>query len=65
MSWPLQSIGPRPADATPIAPVDRTRGTERRRERDEDGQERKRRREHEAPEGQTGPDADGHIDVLA
>lgn len=63
MTWPLQPVGPRPEPT--VAPVDRTRGTERRRGRDEDDQQQKRRQSHDAPEGQTGPDADGHIDVLA
>lgn len=64
MTYPLQPIGPRPTDP-PIAPVDRARGTERRRERDEDAQQKKRREHDETPETPQGPDADGHIDVLA
>lgn len=64
MTWPLQPIGPRP-DPSPIAPVDRTQGTARRRGRDEDDQQRKRREPHDTPEGDVRPDADGHIDVLA
>ena len=65
MTWPLQPIGPRPAEPTPVAPVDRARETERRRGRDEDDQQQKRRPSDDGPEGQAGPDADGHIDVLA
>lgn len=64
MTYPMQPIGPR-ADASPIIPVDRARGTERRRSRDEDEQQKKRRPEQDAPEGEDRPDADGHIDVLA
>ena len=65
MTWPLQPIGPRPSEPTPVAPVDRSREPERRRERDEDAQQKKRRQQQDAPETPQGPDADGHIDVLA
>lgn len=65
MTWPLQPIAPRVPEPPPVAPVERSRGTERRRTRDGDGEQRRRREQHDAPEGQTGPDADGHIDVLA
>jgi len=65
MTWPVQPIGPNPSGPSPIAPVDRSRGTERRRSRDEDEQQKKRRQPHDAPSEQDGPDADGHIDVLA
>ena len=63
MDWPVQPIGPRPTDT--IVPVDRTQGTQRRRGRDEDEQQQRRRQHDEGPENQPGPDADGHIDVLA
>ena len=67
MTWPVQPIGTHPPGPSPIAPVDRSQGTERRRGRgrDEDEQQKKRRQREDAPEGQGGPDADGHIDVLA
>jgi hypothetical protein len=65
MTWPLQPIGPRPADTPPVAPVDRTGPAERRRGRDEDEQHEQRRRGQDEPEGPPTPDADGHIDVLA
>ena len=64
MNYPVQPIGPR-SDASPIIRVDRTRGAERRRSRDEDEQQKKDRQERDAPEGEDRPDADGHIDVLA
>jgi hypothetical protein len=60
MTWPLQPIGPRSPET--VTPVDRARGTERRKERDEDAQHHKRQPEHDDPPT---PDADGHIDVLA
>ena len=63
MNWPVQPIGPRPTDT--IVPVDRTQGTQRRRGRDEDEQHQKRRQREDGTEDQTGPDPDGHIDVLA
>lgn len=64
MNWPVQPIGPRPTDT--IVPVDRTQGTQRRRGRGEDAQEREQRQpHHDGAEAQEGPDADGHIDVLA
>ena len=64
MNWPVQPIGPRPTET--IVPVDRTQGVQRRRGRDEDQPEREQRRQHDdGAEGQAGPDADGHIDVLA
>ena len=63
MNWPVQPIGPRPTDT--IVPVDRTQGTQRRRGRDEDEHEQKRRQPDDDAENTAGPDADGHIDVLA
>ena len=65
MTWPVQPIGSRPTEPVTIAPVDRTRGTERRRSRDEDEQQQERGGSHDAPEDEARPDADGHIDVLA
>jgi hypothetical protein len=64
VNYPVQPIGPR-SDPSPIIPVDRSRGTERRRSRDEDEQQKKGRQEQDAPQGEDRPDADGHIDVLA
>jgi len=64
MTYPLQPIGNRPTDTPTVAPVDRTSGAERRRERHpDDERERKRGSHDDGPETPSGPDADGHIDI--
>ena len=64
MTWPPPPIGSRPAEPAPVAPVERTRDAERRRERDP-GEQQRRRQHDDGSEARPGPDADGHIDVLA
>lgn len=61
MTWPLQPIGPRPQGTPRIDPA---RPVDRRRERSGDEREQPQREHRDEPE-QQGPDADGHIDVLA
>lgn len=63
MNWPVQPVGPRPTDT--IVPVDRTQGVQRRRGRDEDDRQQGRRQHEDEATNEPGPDADGHIDVLA
>jgi hypothetical protein len=67
MTWPIQPLGPRSADPSGVAPIDRARKVRDREPRDED--ERRQRGQHEQPapepDGPPVADADGHIDVLA